>query len=49
MPDADFSQWSPPEKIAELLLNWSEGRNKPKNGSFAILETVNNEIVPEFV
>ena len=49
MPDADFSQWSSPEKIAEMLLNWSEGKNKPSNGSFAILQTVGTEVVPEFV
>jgi len=51
MPDEDFSQWSPPEKIAEMLKRWAEDKNsRPKNGSFAIIKTLENrEIMPEFV
>lgn len=49
MPDADFNSWSSPDKIAELLKKWAEGKSRPANGSFAVLKNVNDAIVPEFV
>ena len=48
MPDADFSEWAPPDKVAELIRSWSEGDNRPVNGSFAKLCYENGCIVPEF-
>ena len=49
MPDADKSSWLPPEKIGELLRAWSDGENRPENGSFAKLIYKNGTVVPEFV
>lgn len=49
MPDKDTSTWLPPLKIAELIRGWSDGENRPENGSFAILNYKNGTIVPEFV
>ncbi|CAG9323566.1 unnamed protein product [Blepharisma stoltei] len=49
MPNADFSKWANPRSIAALVKMWAEGVNRPENGSFAVLKTVNGQIVPEFV
>jgi len=49
MPDEDFSAWSPPDKVAELLKRWAEGKSRPKNGSFAVIKTIGEEVMPEFV
>ena len=49
MPDADFNEWLPPEKIAELVGGWSDGLNTPENGSFAKLDYKNGSVVPTFV
>jgi len=49
MPTADFSKWSSPEKIAGLLKMWSDGKNRPQTGSYAILNNVSGQVVPEFV
>uniref|UniRef100_A0A7S3N065 Dihydropteridine reductase n=1 Tax=Strombidium inclinatum TaxID=197538 RepID=A0A7S3N065_9SPIT len=49
MADADKEDWQPPEKIAELVMGWSEGSNRPDNGSFAKLSYTNGSIVHEFV
>ena len=49
MPDADKSDWQPPEKIAELVRGWAEGNNRPENGSFAKLVFENGCINTEFL
>jgi hypothetical protein len=49
MPDSDKSTWLPPEKLAELIRAWSDGENRPINGSFAKLEFKNGIVLPEFV
>ncbi len=50
MPDEDFSQWSKPDKIAEMLKRWSEDKmSRPKHGSFAIIKAIEDEVMPEFV
>ena len=49
MPDEDHSKWLPPEKIGDLLRSWSDGENRPENGSFAKLNFSKGAIVPEFV
>lgn len=49
MPNADFSTWCDPLAIAGLIKMWADGNNKPANGSFAVLRSVNGHIVPEFV
>ena len=38
MPDADFSKWTDPIKMSELLKMWADGTNRPSNGSFCILK-----------
>lgn len=43
MPDADTSTWTPLEFIAELLWKWSNGQERPPNGSLVELHTVNNQ------
>ena len=49
MPDEDTSEWQPPQKIAQLVCGWSNGDNRPENGSFAKLVYSNSCIVPEFL
>ena len=49
MPDADKSEWQPPEKIADLIEGWARGSNRPENGSFAKLIYKNGSIVPQFM
>ena len=50
MPSADYSGWTKPESIAQLLFSWAEdGMKRPKNGSFAILKNFNGVTLPEFV
>ena len=49
MPDQDTSEWQPPEKIAELVVGWTQGENRPENGSFAKLKYQARTIVPEFM
>ena len=49
MPDADKSNWLPPEKIGELLRQWADNENRPENGSFAKLHYESGTVVPEFV
>ena len=49
MPDADFSTWAPPEKIAALVRGWAEGENRPLNGSFARLQYENDTVFPKFL
>ena len=29
MPDADHDSWAPPDKIADLVFSWSQGKNRP--------------------
>ena len=50
MPDEkDKDGWLPPDKIAEMLRAWSDGENRPENGSFAKLNYKNKCVVPEFL
>lgn len=49
MPDADMSEWAPPDKIASLVRQWAEGENRPLNGSFAKLEYKNATVFPTFL
>ena len=49
MPTADFTTWTKPDHIAGLLRTWADGTNRPKNGSFAVLKTLNDSVVPEFL
>lgn len=38
MAGADTSEWLDPDKIAELLRSWADGKNRPNSGSYAILK-----------
>ena len=49
MPDADHSEWAPPDKIAQMVRQWAEGENRPMSGSFAKVEFKNNTVFPNFV
>jgi len=49
MPDADKSDWLPPEKMADLVRAWANGENRPENGAFAKLSYKNGSVVPEFL
>ena len=49
MPNSDFSKWSNPEQIGELVKGWVDGLNTPNNGSFVILKVKNGSVVPDFV
>ena len=44
MPDADFSKWLNPEKVAEQLYMWVNSDNLPDNGAFVNLEESNGMI-----
>ena len=41
MPNADMSGLTSPESIAGLLRMWADGKNRPENGSFAVLKKKN--------
>ena len=49
MPDADMSEWAPPDKVAQLVRQWAEGENRPMNGSFAKVEYKNLTVFPTFL
>ena len=49
MPDADKSEWAPPDKIAAMVKQWAEGENRPANGSFAKVEYKNATVYPTFL
>lgn len=39
MPNADFSQWTPLEFVAETVLSWVDKQNRPASGSLLSLVT----------
>ena len=43
MPDADHSKWTPLQFIADLLLTWSEGRERPTNGSLVLQKVTRDQ------
>ena len=43
MPDADHSKWTPLQFISDLLFKWSEGVERPTNGSLVQLVTTGGE------
>jgi len=43
MPNADFSTWTPLDFIAETFAKWTEGKDRPKNGSLIRLVTNDNK------
>ena len=49
MPDADTSTWVPADKLADMIRAWSDGENRPVNGSFAKLNYKNGTVLPEFL
>lgn len=48
MPKADFGTWTPLEYVAELLHNWSTGKDRPSNGSLVQLITKDGQTNLEF-
>lgn len=48
MPKADFSTWTPLQFVADLFWNWTNDKDRPKNGSLCQLITTNfnSEVVP---
>ncbi|GIY76220.1 hypothetical protein CDAR_401961 [Caerostris darwini] len=42
MPKGDFSSWTPLTYVADLLYNWTIGKDRPKNGSLVQLITSND-------
>lgn len=34
MPEVDYTKWTSPDKIADIIYMWNKGINTPKNGSF---------------
>ncbi|XP_055302824.1 dihydropteridine reductase [Sitodiplosis mosellana] len=43
MPKADFSTWTPLDFIAETFAKWTDGDERPKNGSLVRLVTKDNK------
>lgn len=48
MPDADFTSWTSLEFVAELLIKWAQGKDRPESGSLLKLVTEggNTKVVP---
>ena len=49
MPNSDFSAWADPKKMASIIKRWSEGKERPKSGSFVVMGNVNGETVATVV
>eukprot|EP01119_Soliformovum_irregulare_P006870 TRINITY_DN1928_c0_g1_i1.p2 TRINITY_DN1928_c0_g1~~TRINITY_DN1928_c0_g1_i1.p2 ORF type:complete len:232 (+),score=66.93 TRINITY_DN1928_c0_g1_i1:1315-2010(+) len=47
MPNANFDDWTPLEDVAQVLLRWSNGDQRPESGSLMQLNTKNKQT--EFV
>ena len=47
-PDADYSCWLKPDKVAELLYMWVNSNNLPDNGAFINLEEKNGMLETTF-
>eukprot|EP01116_Phalansterium_solitarium_P020316 TRINITY_DN5951_c0_g1_i2.p1 TRINITY_DN5951_c0_g1~~TRINITY_DN5951_c0_g1_i2.p1 ORF type:complete len:232 (-),score=64.05 TRINITY_DN5951_c0_g1_i2:63-758(-) len=43
MPDADFSSWTPLEDVAQTLVSWASGKDRPKSGSKVVIKTENQK------
>lgn len=43
MPNAKFEDWTPLPVVAELLLNWSKGKDRPQSGSLIKISTKKGE------
>lgn len=39
MPSANFANWTPLSKVAETLLSWAEGKDRPNNGQLIRIAT----------
>lgn len=49
MPLEDVSKWTNLESTADLLYMWAIGINLPRTGSFALLKTKENIVIPDFI
>jgi len=47
MPNANFDDWTPLDTVAQILLDWSAGNGRPKNGAMLQIKTQNKQT--EFV
>jgi dihydropteridine reductase len=43
MPDANYDNWTPLEHVADLLLSWSNGKERPANGTLIRIKTENKK------
>jgi len=43
MPKSDFSTWTPLDFIADTFVKWTDGEERPKNGSLVRLVTKDNK------
>jgi len=43
MPGANFDDWTPLPVVANLLLGWASGRDRPKSGTLVSITTKNKE------
>ena len=41
MPKANFDSWTPLSFVSNLLVDWSEGDDVPRNGALVKLKTEN--------
>eukprot|EP01104_Vermistella_antarctica_P020960 TRINITY_DN9214_c1_g1_i1.p2 TRINITY_DN9214_c1_g1~~TRINITY_DN9214_c1_g1_i1.p2 ORF type:complete len:248 (-),score=63.85 TRINITY_DN9214_c1_g1_i1:107-802(-) len=39
MPTADFTSWTPLEDVANVLVEWAEGKNRPATGTLVTVKT----------
>jgi len=43
MPSANFDNWTPLEDVAKILVNWSNGKDRPSNGALVQIKTENKK------
>ena len=44
MPGSDHKNWVEPDELAKMLLKWTEGNDRPSNGSLIKVEKINGEM-----
>lgn len=43
MPTANFDNWTPLSDVAQLLVDWANGKNRPATGAKVVLKTENKK------
>jgi len=43
MPTSNFDNWTPLETVADVLVKWASGKERPKSGSKVVIKTENKQ------